>query len=48
MTKRNKTFFSKVTKAFIFFMLKQVSHLLFPQHDDSLSSSKGYTFAQSK
>ena len=37
-------FFSKVTKVFIFFMLKQVSHLLFPQHDDSFSYSTGYTF----
>ena len=38
----------KALKRVVYFMLKQDSHMLFPQLDDPFYLSKGYTFAQTK
>lgn len=39
---------AKLWKVFVSFMLKQVSHSLFPRNDDVFSLTKGYTFAWTK
>ena len=41
-------FYDKTLKSVSLFMLKQVSHLLSPQHDDPFSLINGQTFVRTK